>query len=105
MYVTGPNQVCALDAQTGRQIWCYSRDRTPAGSIAGDAAKGANRGAAILGDRVFFVTDNAHLICLNRLTGGLMWDVLIPEAPGTLWIYWRPACCRRSGDLRCGGRR
>ena len=57
-------------------------DRTPAGSIAGDAAKGANRGAAILGDRVFFVTDNAHLLCLNRLTGGLMWDVLIPESPG-----------------------
>jgi PQQ-dependent dehydrogenase (methanol/ethanol family) len=82
MYVTGPNQVCAIDAQTGRQIWCYSRERTSAGAIAGDAAKGANRGAAILGDRVFFVTDNAHLICLNRLTGGLMWDVLIPEGSG-----------------------
>ena len=82
MYVTGPNQVCALDAQTGRQIWCYSRPRTPAGTIAGDAAKGANRGAAILGDRVFFVTDNAHLICLNRLTGALMWDVFMPETPG-----------------------
>ena len=25
MYVTGPNQVCALDSQTGRQIWCYSQ--------------------------------------------------------------------------------
>lgn len=81
MYVTGPNQVCALDSQTGRQIWCYSRPRTPAGTIAGDAAKGANRGVAILGDRVFFVTDNAQLICLNRLTGGLMWDVLMPETP------------------------
>lgn len=81
MYVTGPNQVCALDGQTGRRIWCYSRPRTPAGTIAGDAAKGANRGAAILGDRVFFVTDNAHMICLNRITGGLMWEVVMPEAP------------------------
>src|SRR4029077_16052431 len=25
MYVTGPNQVCALDAAAGRTIWCYSR--------------------------------------------------------------------------------
>jgi PQQ-dependent dehydrogenase (methanol/ethanol family) len=82
MYITGPNQVCALDGQTGRQIWCYSRPRTPAGTIAGDAAKGANRGAAILGDRVFFVTDNAHVICLNRITGGLIWDVVMPEIPG-----------------------
>ncbi|MDQ6708353.1 MAG: PQQ-binding-like beta-propeller repeat protein, partial [Acidobacteriota bacterium] len=82
MYVTGPNQVCALDSRTGHEIWCYSRPRTSAGEIAGDAAKGANRGAALLGDRVFFATDNAHLICLNRLTGGLMWDVAIPETPG-----------------------
>ena len=82
MYVTGPNQVCSLDSRTGREIWCYSRPRTQAGTIAGDAAKGANRGAALLGDRIFFATDNAHLICLNRLTGGLMWDVVIPEKPG-----------------------
>ena len=81
MYVTGPNQVCALDSRTGREIWCYSRPRTQAGTIAGDAAKGANRGVALLGDRIFFATDNAHLICLNRLTGGLMWDVVIPEKP------------------------
>ena len=81
MYITGPNQVCALDSRTGREIWCYSRPRTQAGTIAGDAAKGANRGAALLGDRVFFATDNAHLICLNRLTGGLMWDVVVPEKP------------------------
>jgi PQQ-dependent dehydrogenase (methanol/ethanol family) len=100
MYVTAPNQVCALDSQTGRQIWCYSRERTPAGSIAGDAAKGANRGAAILGDRVFFATDNAHLICLNRLTGGLMWDVSLPETPGR---YGSTAAPLVVGDLVISG--
>ena len=79
MFVTGPNRVCALDARTGRQIWCYVRQRSQAGTISGDAAIGANRGVAILGDRVFFSTDDAHLICLNRITGGLMWDVDMPE--------------------------
>jgi PQQ-dependent dehydrogenase (methanol/ethanol family) len=78
MYVTGPNQVYALDARTGRQIWAYTRARTTAGTIAGDAAKGANRGVAVLGERIFFVTDNAHLICLHRLTGALLWDVYMP---------------------------
>jgi PQQ-dependent dehydrogenase (methanol/ethanol family) len=79
MYVTGPNQVYALDGRSGREIWSYSRPRTPGGTIAGDAAKGANRGVAFLGDRVFFITDNAHLICLHRLTGAVLWDVLLPE--------------------------
>jgi PQQ-dependent dehydrogenase (methanol/ethanol family) len=79
MYVTGPNQVFALDARSGREIWRYVRPRTPAGTIAGDAANGANRGVALLGDRVFFATDNAHMICLHRLTGALLWDIFMPE--------------------------
>ena len=79
MYVTGPNQVYALDGRSGREIWSYSRPRTPGGTIAGDAAKGANRGVAFLGDRVFFITDDAHLICLHRLTGAVLWDVFMPE--------------------------
>jgi PQQ-dependent dehydrogenase (methanol/ethanol family) len=79
MIVTGPNQVQALDGRTGREIWNYSRPRTGAGIIPGDAEKGANRGAAVLGDRVFFITDNAHLICLHRLTGALLWEVTLAE--------------------------
>jgi len=81
MYVTGPNQVYALDGRSGREIWYYSRPRTPGGTIAGDAAKGANRGVAFLGDRVFFITDDAHLLCLHRLTGAVLWDVFMPEQP------------------------
>ncbi len=30
-------------------------------------------GVAVLGDRVFMVTDHAHLIALDRTTGGLIW--------------------------------
>ncbi len=81
MYVTGPNQVFALDGRSGREIWRYVRPRTPAGTIAGDAALGVNRGVALSGDRVLFATDDAHMLCLNRLTGALLWDVYIPETP------------------------
>lgn len=79
MYVTGPNQIYALDGRTGSEIWSYSRPRSVGGGISGDAAKGANRGVAILGNRLYFVTDNAHLICLQRNTGALLWDV--PTVP------------------------
>ena len=105
MFVTGPNQVSALDARSGREIWRYSRPRTPAGTIAGDAALGANRGVALLGDRVFFNTDNAHMLCLNRLTGALLWDVNMTEAPQHYGTTTAPPRRQRSGDLRSGWRR
>jgi len=79
MYVTGPNQVYAVDARTGRAIWSYSRPRTEEQNVAGDARLGANRGVALSGNRVFFNTDDNHMLSLNRLTGALMWDVYMPE--------------------------
>jgi alcohol dehydrogenase (cytochrome c) len=78
MYVTAVNEAYALDARSGREIWHYSRPRTH--GLAGDAAGGINRGVAVLGDRVFLVTDNAHLIALHRLSGQLLWDVEMADS-------------------------
>jgi PQQ-dependent dehydrogenase (methanol/ethanol family) len=100
MIVTAPNRVCSLDARSGREIWCYSRPRHGGDEVSGDAALGANRGAAILGDRVFFATDDAHLICLNRITGGLMWDVTMPENGGHYGVTSAPLV---AGDLVISG--
>ncbi|MGH7226912.1 MAG: PQQ-binding-like beta-propeller repeat protein, partial [Gemmataceae bacterium] len=100
MYVTGPNQVLALDGRTGAEIWSYSRPRSPARTISGDAAGGANRGVAVLGDRVFFITDDAHLICLQRLTGALLWDVSMPGQPGQ---YGGTSAPLIAGDLVIAG--
>jgi alcohol dehydrogenase (cytochrome c) len=72
MYVTSANQCYALDAGSGREIWHYSRPRTK--GLIGNAAGGANRGVAVAGDRVFMVTDHAHIIALNRATGALLWE-------------------------------
>jgi alcohol dehydrogenase (cytochrome c) len=66
MYITNSNEVHALDARTGRRIWRY-RENVP-----GRAA--VNRGVAVLGNRVFFVTTDCHLIALNRITGALLWS-------------------------------
>src|SRR6202453_4055978 len=71
MYVTSSNQCFALDAGSGREIWHFQRSRTQ--GLHGNAGQGANRGAAIAGDRVFMATDNAHLLALNRTTGALLW--------------------------------
>lgn len=80
LYVTGPNQVIALDALTGGPIWRYSRPPSP--GMLGDARLGTNRGVAILRDKVFFVTDNAHLLALDRASGSLLWETrMAPDAP------------------------
>ncbi|MCC7157879.1 MAG: PQQ-binding-like beta-propeller repeat protein [Bryobacterales bacterium] len=77
VYVTGPNQVFALDALSGNPLWSYSRPLSP--GMVGDAKLGTNRGVALRQDKVYFVTDNAHLLALDRATGKLVWDV--PMAP------------------------
>ncbi len=77
MYVTSANQVYALDAGSGRELWHYRRKRTK--GLIGNAAGGINRGVAIKGERVFLATDNAHLIAINRFTGKLLWEAELAD--------------------------
>jgi alcohol dehydrogenase (cytochrome c) len=79
MYVTAVNAVYALDATSGRQLWAYRRPVTP--GLLGEAAGGANRGVVVEGDRVFMLTDNAHLLALNKNTGALLWDRAMTDWP------------------------
>ena len=73
MYITSGNECYALDAGTGRQIWHFQRQRTK-----GQGLK-VNRGAALSGDRLFLVTDDARLLALNRFTGELIWDTVMAD--------------------------
>ncbi len=93
MYVTNVNECFALDAGTGRRIWHYQRLRTK--GLAGDAASGINRGVAVDGDRLFMVTDHAHLIALNRFTGDLLWETPMAD--------WRQNYGATSAPLVVGG--
>jgi alcohol dehydrogenase (cytochrome c) len=67
MYITNSNEVYALDALTGRPIWHYKYPRSK--------MTNSNRGVAVLGDRLFFVSSDACLIALNRKTGAVLWQV------------------------------
>jgi alcohol dehydrogenase (cytochrome c) len=72
MYVSSANECYALDAGSGRQVWHYQRARTK--GLNGNAAAGFNRGVAWAGNRVFMLTDNAHMIALDRFNGELLWE-------------------------------
>jgi alcohol dehydrogenase (cytochrome c) len=80
MYVAAVNEVRALDARSGRQIWQFAQPQTPGLVPTGDPASGINRSIAVLGNRVFLQTDHAHLLAVDRRTGALVWDVEMADA-------------------------
>jgi alcohol dehydrogenase (cytochrome c) len=61
----------ALDARTGRPLWMYQRQLP--GDIRPCCGR-VNRGLAILGDKVFLGTLDAHVIALDAKTGNVVWD-------------------------------
>ena len=76
MYVSEPpSNVFALDAATGRPYWHYKRS-LPAYNVCCDAV---NRGVAVLGDRVFVGTVDAHLVALNAKNGAVLWDIEVAD--------------------------
>src|SRR4030095_7650984 len=66
MYVTDTNGVDALNARTGQRLWRYRAEGVKSARV--------SRGVAILGDRVFMTTSDAHLIALHRTSGNVIWD-------------------------------
>jgi alcohol dehydrogenase (cytochrome c) len=78
MYVTGTNNYAwAVDMRSGRQIWRYRRQLPPGLTYGG--GNPANRGFAVLGDRLFMGTLDAHLIALDRNTGNVLWDAPLDD--------------------------
>jgi alcohol dehydrogenase (cytochrome c) len=76
LYVTGSNNYAwALDARTGRPFWEYRRNLP--NDLTYGASAPVNRGFAILGDRLYMVTLDAHFLALDRRTGGVLWDVTL----------------------------
>jgi len=78
LYVTGSNNLAwALDGRTGRPFWQYRRDLP--NDLTYGASAPVNRGFAMLGDRLFMVTLDAHLLAFDRLTGSVLWDVVLAD--------------------------
>jgi alcohol dehydrogenase (cytochrome c) len=78
LYVTGPNNYAwALDARTGRPFWRYRRE-LPSNLTYGASAP-VNRGFGVLGDRLFMLTLDAHLLALDMKRGTVIWDVVLAD--------------------------
>jgi alcohol dehydrogenase (cytochrome c) len=77
MYLSEPpSHAAALDLRTGRPIWIFRRE-VP--SDVGVCCGRVNRGVAVLGDRIFLGTLDAHLLALDAKTGHLLWDTKVAD--------------------------
>ena len=77
MYLTQrPNDVVALDARTGRVFWVYRYPTSP-NHLACCGAN--NRGVAVLGDKLFIATLDAHVVAVDVTTGGELWNIEVAD--------------------------
>ncbi len=76
MFVSTPqNQILAMDAATGTELWRYVRE------IPDDLFQlhPTNRGVALYGDKVYMSTVDACVVALMAETGEEVWDVCIGD--------------------------
>src|SRR6185436_15405120 len=76
LFITTPqNNIIALDAKTGTQLWRYAR------TYPKDLFQlhPTNRGVALYGDNVYMATTDCALVALNAASGKVVWDVPIDD--------------------------
>ena len=76
MFVSTPqNQILALDAATGQEIWRYIRE------LPEDLFQlhPTNRGVALYGDKVYMSTVDSCVVALKAMTGEEVWDVCVGD--------------------------
>ena len=101
MYLTQrPNDVMALDARSGRLFWIYRWNPDPQARVCCGAN---NRGVAILGDKVFTGTLDAHLIALDAKTGKPVWNVAVADVKQAYSITMAPMIVRDKILVGVGG--
>jgi alcohol dehydrogenase (cytochrome c) len=87
MYFSAPDgMAAAIDAKSGRELWRYNYNFPP-----GHQTGQANRGLAILGDRLFMVTPDANVVALDCKTGRQLWQSeMSPFVAGSTYATLAP---------------
>ena len=87
IYVTTPDNLWAVDARSGRQIWRYAYP-------ANDGFHIGHRGVAVHNDLVYLTTPDAHLLALDARNGDVKWNVTIADAKKGYWSTNAPLVVR-----------
>jgi alcohol dehydrogenase (cytochrome c) len=98
LYITVPDNVWAVDARTGHRIWHYTYPANKGFHI-------GSRGVAMYKDWLYFMTPDAHLLCLNAKDGTVRWNISVADSKKGYWTTMAPLIVRNhvivgvSGDF------
>jgi alcohol dehydrogenase (cytochrome c) len=87
IYITLPDNLWAIDAHTGKELWHHQHTKNNAFHI-------GHRGAAIYKDTVYLTTPDCHLIALSAKNGEVKWDSLIADSTKGYWSTNAPLVIR-----------
>jgi alcohol dehydrogenase (cytochrome c) len=87
IFITAPDNLWALDAHTGKELWHHQHTKNNAFHI-------GHRGAAIYKDTVYLSTPDCHLIALSTKNGEVKWDVIVADSAKGYWSTNAPLVIR-----------
>jgi alcohol dehydrogenase (cytochrome c) len=83
LYFTVPDQLWAVDARSGRQIWHYQYPPNKGDHI-------GQRGVAIYKDWIYFMGPDAHMVSLNAKDGTVRWNITVADSRKGYWTTMAP---------------
>jgi len=87
LYFTSPDNVWAIDARSGHQIWHYLYPPNKGFHI-------GHRGVAMYKQWIYFTTADAHLVCLDAKDGKVVWNVVVADSKKGYWMTMAPLVIR-----------
>ena len=87
LYFTVPDNVWAVDARSGHQIWRYTYPPNKGLHI-------GHRGVGMYKEWLYFTTPDAHLISLDARNGKVRWDVQLADVSKGYWMTMSPLVVR-----------
>jgi alcohol dehydrogenase (cytochrome c) len=83
LYFTVPDNIWAIDARTGHQLWRYTASPNKAFHI-------GQRGVSMYKGWLFYMSSDAHLLSLNPKDGKVRWDVVVADSSKGQWSTMAP---------------
>lgn len=83
LYFTVLDDIWAVDARSGYQIWHYKYPANKGFHI-------GQRGVAMYKEHLFYLSPDAHLLSLNAKDGTVRWEVTVADATKGYWTTMAP---------------
>ncbi len=101
MYITQrPNDIMAVDAVTGRVFWVYEYANAENVAVCCGAN---NRGVAVVDDKVFMGTLDAHLVAIDAISGKELWKTEVGDVNLAYSITMAPLVIKDKVVVGVGG--